>query len=96
MREYRAVLTHPSVQSRFPHLSARRVALALYRLRFVADECRTQGVTFEFPRDPLDAKFIELAIAGRATHIVTLDGNLLSLKASRGRGFASASRRSPC
>jgi len=35
--EYRAVLLHPQVLDRFENLTARRVALALHRLRYVSD-----------------------------------------------------------
>ena len=79
MSEYRAVLLNPAILARFSNLTPRRVAFALHRLRYVADEYRTIRVNFEFPRDPRDAMFIELAIAGSATHIVTLDPDLLSL-----------------
>jgi predicted nucleic acid-binding protein len=36
-------------------------------------------VRFELERDPRDAMFVELAIAGEATHLITMDANLLSL-----------------
>jgi predicted nucleic acid-binding protein len=57
--------------------------MVLHRLRYVADEFHTERVKFEFPRDPKDAIFLELAIAGAATHIVTLDRDLLSLPGGR-------------
>ena len=83
MSEYRAVLLNPAILARFPNLTPRRVALALHRLSYVADEYRTIRVKFEFPRDPRDAMFIELAIAGSATDIVTLDPDLLSQPTAR-------------
>lgn len=89
MSEYRAVLLHPAITARFPDLTPRRVAMALHRFRYVADEVRTGRVKFDFPRDPKDAMFVELAIAGHATHIVTLDPDLLSLPLGR----SSASKR---
>jgi predicted nucleic acid-binding protein len=82
MSEYRAVLLHPTIRARFTQLTPRLVSTALRRLRYVADEYETTGLKFHFPRDPRDAMFIELAIAGFATHIVTLDRDLLSLPAS--------------
>jgi putative PIN family toxin of toxin-antitoxin system len=90
LAEYRAVLLHPTIAGGFANLTPRRVALALHRLRYVADYYRTVRARFEFPRDPRDAPFVELAIAGGATHIVTLDPDLLSLPRSRtdaGRRF---------
>jgi predicted nucleic acid-binding protein len=73
------VLTGPELGQRFPAVSRDRVELILARLRFVADHVRASRVHFDFPRDPKDEKFIELAIAGRATHIVTTDHDLLDL-----------------
>jgi predicted nucleic acid-binding protein len=34
---------------------------------------------FRFDRDPMDEKFIELALAGSASHMVTNDNDLLYL-----------------
>jgi uncharacterized protein len=83
MSEYRAVLLHPDILSRFSELTPKRVISALHRLRYVADEFDSHTVKFELPRDPNDAMFVELAIAGSATHVVTLDADLLSLPTSR-------------
>lgn len=83
LAEYRAVLLHPESLARFPHLTPQRIAVALQRLRYVADECRVIRIRFAFPRDPRDAKFIELAIAGTATHLVALDNDILSLPTAR-------------
>jgi uncharacterized protein len=41
-------------------------------------------VQIKASRDPFDNKFLELAIAGRATHIVTGDTDLLVLNPFRG------------
>jgi putative PIN family toxin of toxin-antitoxin system len=83
MAEYKAVLLHPAILARFTHLTPQRVALTLHRLRYIGDEYRTDRVKFEFSRDPRDAKFVELAIVGAASHIVTLDLDLLSLPTAR-------------
>jgi putative PIN family toxin of toxin-antitoxin system len=87
--EYQAILLHPAITARFPDLTQRRVTMALHRFRYVADEIAIGRVKFEFPRDPRDAMFVELAIAGGATHIVSLDPDLLSLP----HGRTDASRR---
>ena len=79
MGENRAVLLRPQVLDRFENLTPRRIVLSLHRLRYVADEYRAVPAKFDFPRDPRAAMFIELAIAGSATHIITLDADLLSL-----------------
>jgi putative PIN family toxin of toxin-antitoxin system len=83
LAEYRAVLLHPAIAARFANLTQRRVELALHRLRYVGDEYRTPRVKFELERDPRDAMFVELAIAGEATHLITMDADLLSLPTTR-------------
>lgn len=79
LSEYRFILNHPDLLSRYPTLEERRVNITLERLAFVGDVIRSSRVRFEYPRDPKDAKFVELAIAGNATHLVTLDRDLLDL-----------------
>jgi putative PIN family toxin of toxin-antitoxin system len=90
LAEYRVVLSHPAITSRFPELTQRQIELALHRLRYIGDEYRKMRVKFQFQRDPRDAMFIELAIAGDATHLLTMDADLLSLPTARtdaGRRF---------
>jgi putative PIN family toxin of toxin-antitoxin system len=81
--EYRAVLLHPAITAKFAGLTARRVELAIHRLRYVGDVYRQVRVKFEFERDPRDAMFVELAIAAEATHLITMDPDLLSLPTAR-------------
>ena len=83
LAEYRAVLLHPATLERFENLTRRRIEQALHRLRYIGDEYRVVRASFEFPRDPCDAMFVELAIAGKATHLITMDGDLLSLPTAR-------------
>src|SRR5689334_12568210 len=71
--EYRAILTDPELVSRHSQLENVRISLLLKRLRFVGDVVDTRGTHFDLPRDSTDQKWIELAIAGRATHIVSAD-----------------------
>jgi len=83
LAEYWAVLSDPSIVERYAELTHEKVELALRRLRYVGDVFRIVRTRFEYPRDPKDAKFVELAITGRATHIVSGDGDLLSLPAGK-------------
>jgi len=88
--EYRAVLGSEAIVSRFPEITPELVEVTTRRLRFVSDYVRTPKVTFEYRRDPLDQKFIELAIALNATHLISADNDLLSLPSSHseaGRRF---------
>jgi len=77
--EYRAVLTDPALVERHPELALEKVETALARLRYVGESLRSVNARFDYPRDPKDSKFIELAIAGGATHIVSGDNDLLCL-----------------
>jgi putative PIN family toxin of toxin-antitoxin system len=85
LAEYRAVLNDPDILRRFQHLSPHKTEIVLRRLMYVGDLVRGVGRRFEFPRDPKDAKIIQLAIAGEASHIITVDDDLLSLKHGRDR-----------
>lgn len=77
--EYREILTDDELTQRFPSLTRKRVETAIARLRFCGDYLRRVTERFHYPRDPRDAKFIELAIAGRATHLITHDADFLDL-----------------
>ena len=81
--EYRDVLGDPVVQGRYPGITSTEIARVLDGLRFVSTYIRRSPVRFEYDRDPDDAMFIELAIAGAATHIISHDKDLLSLPTSR-------------
>jgi len=88
--EYRAVLGSDAMVSKFPGLTPELVEVTARRLRFVSDYIRSPKVAFEYRRDPCDQKFIELAIALEATHLISADKDLLSLPSSRteaGRRF---------
>jgi len=83
LSEYRTVMGDPDVLARYPELSPTKVETVLTRLTYVGDVIRHKRVRFTFPRDPKDAKFIELAIAGGATAIVTCDRDFLDLPTGR-------------
>jgi uncharacterized protein len=95
LSEYRAVLTAPTIVERYPELTKEKVEVALRRLRYVGDAIRSVRVDFEYARDPKDEKFIELAVAGEATHIVTADKDLLSLISGYGEAAKRFRQRAP-
>jgi uncharacterized protein len=82
--EYRFVLAHPHILERFPAISAENIAYLIQRLLFIGEYVRAPTAHFKYLRDPLDAKFIELAIELNATHIVSADKDHLSLPTGRG------------
>ena len=83
LTEYRRILGDPIVVSRHAAITKEKVNRLLDRLYFVGETVDPVSVRFEFDRDPKDAIFIELAIAGGATHIISHDKDLLSLPTSR-------------
>ena len=93
--EYRAILTEPAIVERYPELTAEKVEIALRRFRYVGELMRTIKASFDYPRDPKDEKFIELAIAGDATHIVSADKDLLSLAHGHGEAARRFRQRAP-
>jgi len=95
LSEYRDVLKDPGIVERYPDLTAENVDLALRRLRYVGETLRTRQTFFDFPRDPRDSKFIELAIAGRASHIVSGDKDMLSLNSGYGDAAKRFRQRAP-
>ena len=78
--EYRNVLSYEEVIAMNPEIAGKPLKLLLERLRARSEYFRTVAPKFEFDRDPDDEKFIELAIVGNASHIITNDRDLLSLK----------------
>jgi putative PIN family toxin of toxin-antitoxin system len=95
LAEYRHILTAQEVIERYPELTPEKVELVLRRLRYVGDFIRSVRANFEYARDPMDEKFIELAIAAEASHIVTGDNDLLSLTSGRGEAAKRFRQRSP-
>jgi putative PIN family toxin of toxin-antitoxin system len=83
LREYCAILKHPAIVERYPQLERPEIEFSLERLTYVSDFYRDTKAKFQFERDPKDAPLIELAIAGRATHLISVDQDLLSLPKGR-------------
>jgi len=79
LSEYRYVLNAPILTARYPELKANKVKTAIERLMYVGDILRDIHTRFDFPRDRKDEKLLTLAIAGRATDLVTTDHDLLDL-----------------
>ena len=82
LAEVEAVLQRPDVleKLRFTLVEARAVIeLLRRRAHLVTPQSRIQ-----LSRDPADDKFLECAIAGPASYVVTADSDLLSLGAIQG------------
>ena len=87
--EYRRVLGSAEMLRRNPEITDEAIELVLRRLRYVGEYLRQIEARFRFERDPNDESFIELAIDGSASHLVTNDNDLLSLV----RGHDEAAKR---
>jgi len=72
-----------------------KVEVALRRFWYFCDVIHPVKCRFDFPRDPKDAKFIELAIASKATHIASGDNDLLGLATGHGDAANRFRQRAP-
>lgn len=89
------VLTDEEIVAKFPEITPKLVEITIRRLRFIGEYLRTPIARFEYPRDPADQKFVELAIDLQATHILSFDQDLLSLPRSRGEAGRRFRQRLP-
>jgi putative PIN family toxin of toxin-antitoxin system len=79
LAELRRVLTYPRVVAMAPSLTPERVAAFLKRLSFRATLVRRVRHVMDYPRDPKDEPYIDLAATAKADYLVTRDKDLLSL-----------------
>ena len=77
--EYRRVLGSAEMMRRNPDITPEAIELVLRRLRYVGQYFGRVTSRFRLDRDPNDEPFIELAIEGSASYLVTNDNDLLSL-----------------
>jgi putative PIN family toxin of toxin-antitoxin system len=76
--ELKDITSRPHLTARFS-LTVERVALFLELIAAIATAVADVPAVFEFPRDPKDARYVDLALAARAKLIVSRDLDLLSL-----------------
>jgi len=93
--EYRTILMDPKIVGRYESLTPLIVEAAIRKLVYYAEHFDVVRLKFEFARDPKDRKFLELAIAGKATHLITFDSDLLSLPASHSDAAKRLRQRHP-
>ncbi len=73
------VLTWPPSRRRFPHLTEARVRGFLAQIPEYAVLVDDVPHVFEYPRDPKDEKYVDLALAAGARYLVSRDKDLLDL-----------------
>jgi putative PIN family toxin of toxin-antitoxin system len=77
--EVRNVLSRPRIRKRNPHLTDEAVDAFLTHVLQVATRAATPPAVFQYPRDPKDEPYLNLAISERATLLVSWDNDLLDL-----------------
>ena len=80
--ELRDVLHRQEVQQRFPILTGDFIAAFLDRIQHIGTRVDPVPALFEFPRDPDDEPYLNLAVHGAAQYLVTRDRDLLDLAES--------------
>lgn len=78
-REIRRVAAYPHLVQRFSELTADRVQELISQVEAVATVVRDVPQHFQYPRDPADAHYIDLAVLADATWRVTRDNDLHDL-----------------
>jgi putative PIN family toxin of toxin-antitoxin system len=79
LAEIRDVLTRPKLLAKFPALSAQAVDAFLARHLRIAIWVSDVAESYVLARDPRDSKYLNLAIAAKASYVVTDDQDLLEL-----------------
>ena len=77
--EVEDVLNRPRFRAQFPHLTDAAVATFLTTVRAVAVIVVNPPAVATLARDPKDEKYLNLAAAASATHLLTWDNDLLDL-----------------
>ena len=90
LSEIREVLSRSGLRKRYPRLTDERVDrlinVLLHRGKLILQIKRH----YEYPRDPYDEAYLNLAIEARASFLITRDNDLLDLmkwKTEEGRAF---------
>lgn len=75
--ELAAVLARPRIR---PFVAAEEGEALLGAVQALAERLPSLGVVLPICRDPDDDKFVACALAGSASHVVTTDADLLTLR----------------
>ena len=79
LAELRRVFNYPDVRGISSRMTDDRIAAFLDRLVFRATVVRRIRHAMDYPRDPNDEPYIDLAITAKADYLVTHDNDLLIL-----------------
>ena len=79
LREVREVLSRPKIRQRFPALTDETLTTFFAQLNRFAQFVGEVPRVVPLPRDPKDEKYLDLAVAAGASHLVSYDNDLLDL-----------------
>ena len=77
--ELRALLARPNIRKKFPHLTDDVAEAFVREIERASISIDVVPRSFEYPRDPKDEPYINLAIAAQADYLVSRDKDLLDL-----------------
>jgi putative PIN family toxin of toxin-antitoxin system len=79
VEELRGLLARPNFRKKFPSLTDERAAAFMAEVENVSTAIAVVPRVFEYPRDPKDEPYINLAIAAGADYLTSRDKDLLDL-----------------
>jgi putative PIN family toxin of toxin-antitoxin system len=79
LAEIQDVITRPKLQEKYSRLTIERAEKLVEILRTKATLIKDVPSVFNYPRDPKDEKYINLAAAAGAAYIISRDADLLDL-----------------
>jgi putative PIN family toxin of toxin-antitoxin system len=81
--ELRGLLARPNIRKRFPHLTDQVAEELVTEVERISTSLDDVPRVFEYPRDPKDEPYINLAIAACADYLASRDKDLLDLMKDR-------------
>ena len=84
VKEYRRVIESKEILAKTSRASTERALVALQRLLLLSHYVRPKGRVRAVAEDPDDDKFLDAAMAGQASCLVSMDKHILRLKNFRG------------
>jgi len=77
--ELRGLLARPNIRKKFPHLTDQMAEELVTEVERISTSLDDVPRVFEYPRDPKDEPYINLAIAADADYLTSRDKDLLDL-----------------
>ncbi len=77
--ELRGLLARPNIRKKFPHLTDQVAEGLVTEIERISTSIEDVPRVFEYPRDPKDEPYINLAIAADADYLTSRDKDLLDL-----------------